>query len=191
MVKPSQVVALNGFEDTLRIFDATPWEDRPLGDPSHWPPPLRTVVAILQNTRHPSFCTWGPEHSLLFNRAPSDLSIHIIEDSQDVAELLRLILVHKGHQVHLAIDGPSGIESARTLGPDVILCDIGLPKMDGYQVAQAIRQDPQITPRSLIALSGFARPEDRQRALAAGFDHHLAKPLNEDLLDQLLSELAE
>jgi two-component system CheB/CheR fusion protein len=73
----------------------------------------------------------------------------------------------------------------------VVLCDIGLPGMDGYDVARAVRQDPALRSTFLVALSGYALPEDLERAAAAGFQHHLAKPPSVDTLERVLSELWE
>jgi signal transduction histidine kinase len=100
----------------------------------------------------------------------------VIEDNLDAAESLRDVLALQGHKVHLALDGPTGLTLAHELRPDVVLCDIGLPGMDGYEVARAIREDPELRSTYLVALSGYARPEDRHRAVAAGFDRHIAKP---------------
>jgi CheY-like chemotaxis protein len=89
--------------------------------------------------------------------------------------------------VRIARDGTSGIALARQLRPDVILCDIGLPDLDGFEVARAIRSDEALRSTRLIALSGYAQPEDRQRAQETGFDAHIAKPPD---LDELVKVLA-
>ncbi len=107
---------------------------------------------------------------------PSSRRILIIEDNVDSAESLRLLLEYSGHEVVTAYNGPDGIARAAEFDPDVVLCDIGLPGMDGYEVARAFRSDPQLRRARLVALSGYALPEDRQRAEEAGFDRHLAKP---------------
>jgi two-component system CheB/CheR fusion protein len=89
--------------------------------------------------------------------------------------------------VHVARDGRSGLRLARELRPDVVLCDIGLPDLDGYAVARAIRGDAAARPPRLIALSGYAQPEDRQRAFEAGFDAHVPKPPDVDVLLEALA----
>ena len=111
----------------------------------------------------------------------------IIEDNVDAAELLRDLLQLGDHTVALAFSGPDGLDCARSFRPDVVLCDIGLPTMDGYAVAAAIRADPELADTCLIALSGYAQPEDIRRATTTGFDHHVAKPPDLDRLEAILS----
>jgi len=111
----------------------------------------------------------------------------IIEDNLDAAQTLAQVLAFSGHSTRIAHDGRSGIALARELKPDLILCDIGLPDVDGYEVARALRADGDFPTTRLVALSGYAQPEDRQRAKEAGFDDHLAKPPPLDLLNALLA----
>jgi signal transduction histidine kinase/CheY-like chemotaxis protein len=106
------------------------------------------------------------------------LQILVVEDNQDAAESLRLFLELYGYQVSLAYTGPDGVEAAKTVRPDVILCDIGLPGMDGFQVASALRRTPETATVRLIAVTGYGQEEDRRRALEAGFDVHLVKPVD-------------
>jgi two-component system CheB/CheR fusion protein len=113
----------------------------------------------------------------------------IIEDNLDAAESLREALELGAHEVAVAYSGLDGLDRARSFHPDVVLCDIGLPGMDGYDVARAVRQDPALQSTLLVALSGYALPEDLERAAAAGFQHHLAKPPSVDSLERVLSEL--
>ena len=107
---------------------------------------------------------------------PRPRRILVIEDNVDAAESLRDVLEMEGHTVEVAHDGPRGLEKGRELRPDVVVCDIGLPGMDGYQVARALRDDPALRGGFLIALTGYALPEDQRRATDAGFDAHLCKP---------------
>lgn len=102
----------------------------------------------------------------------------VIEDNVDAADSLRDVLELVGHTVAVAYDGHDGIARAREFCPDIVFCDIGLPGTDGYQVARTLRADPGLAHTCLIALSGYALPEDVHRAVAAGFDRHLAKPPN-------------
>jgi two-component system CheB/CheR fusion protein len=125
---------------------------------------------------------------------PIDLSprarrVLVIEDQADAAQSLREALELCGHQVQVADNGPSGLTEARAFRPEVVLCDIGLPGMDGYEVARAFRADGALKDIFLVALSGYALPEDLQRAAEAGFDRHLAKPPCLDTLVELLSSL--
>jgi PAS domain S-box-containing protein len=113
----------------------------------------------------------------------------IIEDNIDAAESLKEALALDAHHVEVAYDGPTGLEKARECAPEVVLCDIGLPGMDGYEVARAFRADAALRESSLVALTGYALAEDRQRALDAGFDGHLAKPPDLGALERLMAEL--
>lgn len=113
--------------------------------------------------------------------------ILVIEDNTDAADTLREILEMEGHTVEVAYCGAEGVEKARELDPDVVLCDIGLPDMDGHAVARALRRAPRGSGVLLVALSGFTRPQDIERALSAGFDQHLAKPPDLDALERLLA----
>jgi PAS domain S-box-containing protein len=123
-------------------------------------------------------------------RDPKSLRVLIVEDNRDAAESLRLLLELGGHRVRVGHAGPAGLEAAREFRPDVVLCDIGLPGgMDGYAVARAFRADPGQAGTALVALSGYGREEDRRRACEAGFDHHLTKPVDPEVLDRLLATL--
>jgi two-component system CheB/CheR fusion protein len=114
--------------------------------------------------------------------APDDASarsrrrVLIIEDDTDVADGLKAALEIDAHDVTLVHSGAEGIEHARSAHPDVVLCDIGLPGMNGYEVARAFRADAGLSSTFLVALSGYAQADDIERARAAGFDEHLAKP---------------
>jgi signal transduction histidine kinase/ActR/RegA family two-component response regulator len=99
----------------------------------------------------------------------------LVEDNADARSMLRRILEMEGHQVHEAGDGETGLEEAMRLRPDVALIDVGLPGLDGYEVARAIRRRAGSAIR-LVALTGYGQPEDRRHALAVGFDAHLVKP---------------
>ena len=112
----------------------------------------------------------------------------IIEDNIDAAQSLREALEFGEHLVEIAHDGPEGLTKARQFRPEVVLCDIGLPGMDGYGVARALRADEGLKHVFLVALSGYALPEDLQRAWAAGFDEHVAKPPSLERLEDLLRE---
>jgi two-component system CheB/CheR fusion protein len=114
--------------------------------------------------------------------------IVVIEDNIDAADTLKDALAFYGHDVRVAYDGAAGLDLARTFQPEVVLCDIGLPGLDGYAVARAFRGDDTLKLTYLVALSGYARPEDLQRASEAGFDRHVAKPPSLETLDRFLSE---
>jgi two-component system, sensor histidine kinase len=112
----------------------------------------------------------------------------LIEDNADAREALRVLLELDGYDVEVAADGPQGIEVARAKTPAVALVDIGLPGIDGYEVARRLRALPG--PRSfLVALTGYSDPDDRRRAEEAGFDAHVVKPVDPDELTRLLARL--
>jgi CheY-like chemotaxis protein len=112
----------------------------------------------------------------------------VVEDHEDAAESLALLLRLVGHEVEVAFDAGEGLDKARRFRPEVVLCDIGLPgAMDGYDLAEAFRADPQMRSAYLIALTGYGQEEDRRRALEAGFDAHLTKPADLDELRRLLA----
>ncbi len=110
----------------------------------------------------------------------------VVEDGPDAAEMLAEVLALEGWEVHVACDGRTGLALVRDVRPDVVLCDIGLPDVNGYDVARALRADASLRGIRLVALSGYAQREDLERALAAGFDAHLAKPARLEALEAAL-----
>jgi two-component system CheB/CheR fusion protein len=100
----------------------------------------------------------------------------LIEDNVDAAQSLAEILELSGHRVRLAYDGTTGIRMAVELKPEVVLCDIGLPDVNGYEVARTLRADQLLRSTRLIAVTGYAQYSDKQKAAEAGFDAHLTKP---------------
>jgi signal transduction histidine kinase len=114
----------------------------------------------------------------------------IIEDSPDAREMLRMMLELAGHDVYDASDGVRGLELLDEVRPDVGIIDIGLPIMDGYQVAQRIRRQPHGRGMLLLALTGYGSSEESNRSSEHGFDYHLVKPVDPDYLSRLISESA-
>jgi signal transduction histidine kinase/DNA-binding response OmpR family regulator len=104
--------------------------------------------------------------------------ILLVEDNDDSREMLRTLLSLRGHEVYEATDGPSGIKLAYTVHPDLAFIDIGLPGCDGYEVARTLRASTEARDVPLIALTGYGQPHDRRRALEAGFDTHIVKPID-------------
>jgi CheY-like chemotaxis protein len=126
-------------------------------------------------------------------RRPADdrsRKVHINEDNLDAAETLAEILELDGYRVQLASDGKTGISLAQEVKPDVVLCDIGLPDLSGYEVARALRANDALRATRLIAVTGYTQPEDRRRAKEAGFDFHLPKPPPLEMLSELLEDTA-
>ena len=115
-------------------------------------------------------------------------SILIVEDNADAREAMRMLLELDGHLVMAAAEGAEALELARSKDPDVALVDIGLPGIDGYEVARRIRAGGERRPL-LIALTGYGQPEDRRRAAEAGFDSLLVKPVDPSGLSSLLATL--
>lgn len=118
------------------------------------------------------------------------IRILLIEDNQDAAETLHDLLELSGHTVEIAFSGPAGVKVAEQFHPDVVLCDIGLPGMDGYEVARLLRGNPETAGTRLIAVTGYGQDEDRARAREAGFDLHLTKPVEPSHLERILREPA-
>jgi PAS domain S-box-containing protein len=115
--------------------------------------------------------------------------ILVIEDNPVAARSLRMFLTEIGHTAEVAHTGPEGIEAARRSPPEVVLCDIGLPGLDGYEVARTLRREPRLHRVCLIAVTGYGQDEDQRRALEAGFDIHMTKPVNLDDLERILANL--
>jgi two-component system CheB/CheR fusion protein len=113
--------------------------------------------------------------------------ILIVEDSVGAAAALAELLELEGHQVWVAHDGAAALAAALSCRPEVVLCDIGLPGMDGYEVARRLRQELHLEDTLLIALTGYGQEEDRRRSQAAGFAHHLVKPVDVATLAALLA----
>lgn len=111
----------------------------------------------------------------------------IVDDSPDARESLRLLLELAGHEVETAEDGTTGLAKLRRFRPDVALIDLALPGMDGYTVARMARQSSEARGIKLVALTGYGGAEDRDEALAAGFDVHLTKPVDPDRLEDLVA----
>ncbi|WP_229466283.1 ATP-binding response regulator [Pseudoduganella plicata] len=111
----------------------------------------------------------------------------LIEDNVDVCDTLRSFLMLDSHDVTAAYDGPSGLALAQGGGFDVLICDIGLPGLDGLEVIRRLRADETGAPLFAVALSGYGQAEDRARALAAGFDEYLVKPVRPDALLALIA----
>jgi CheY-like chemotaxis protein len=118
----------------------------------------------------------------------------LIEDDLEQAEALKEALSETLHMtdgsVEVAVSGMEGIEKARQLRPDVVLCDIGLPDIQGDEVARRLRADPELKSIPLLALSAHALPEDREQSIRAGFDEHLTKPPSFEMLEKQIAEAA-
>ena len=112
--------------------------------------------------------------------------ILVVDDNHDSADTLSMLLQLTGHQTRLAFDGVEAVEAAKSFRPDVVLMDIGMPKLNGFEAARQIRQEPWSKGMVLVALTGWGQDEDRNRTAEAGFDGHLVKPVEFDTLTKLL-----
>lgn len=122
--------------------------------------------------------------------AAVDVPVHrilIIDDNTDASEALALLLTGEGHEVQTCSDGVQGIDAAATFRPDVVLLDIGLPGMDGYEVARRLRASDVARQALLIAVTGYGQPSDRRRSAEAGFSYHMVKPVEPAALIQILA----
>jgi PAS domain S-box-containing protein len=114
--------------------------------------------------------------------------ILVVDDNPDAADALALNLGATGHQVRVVSDGPAALDMAREFKPEVVLLDLGLPGMDGYEVGRRLKAEPGLGSFVLIAITGYGREEDRHRTQAAGFDHHLVKPVTAEAILAVLNQ---
>ncbi len=129
---------------------------------------------------------WGAEKEKS-NVAEGTRTVLVVDDDHDNAEMMKLLLETHGCRVAVAYDGATSIDLAQEFDPDLVLCDLKLDgDMDGFDVASRFRRDPRLGRAMLVAVSGYARPEDRASALAAGFDEHLPKPVDLDKLRRVI-----
>lgn len=115
--------------------------------------------------------------------------ILIVDDNADAADSLAMLLQLSEHETVTAYSGPEALEVARRVRPDAVFLDIGLPGMDGYEVAKAMRAEPSLAAVALVALTGWGSDNDQQRAMQSGFDHHLTKPVAFDRVNEVLEQL--
>jgi CheY-like chemotaxis protein/two-component sensor histidine kinase len=142
------------------------------------------LPAVLASPQCPQPQAEGPAHM-----SPPSLRILIVDDNRDAADSLAMLLRAGGNDIRTAYDGLEAVEVASEFRPEVVLLDIGLPKIDGHEVAQRIRREPWGRQMCLIAVTGWSDETDRARSRAVGFDHHLVKPLDTGHLAQLLGSV--
>ena len=119
------------------------------------------------------------------------LRVLVVDDSEDTAETMGTLLEMAGHTIQVAHSGPAALEAAAAFRPEVILLDIGLPGLDGFQVAQRLREDPTLKDVTLIAASGYGQQEDLRRSKEVGIDRHLVKPVDPRELQEILAAVGE
>jgi PAS domain S-box-containing protein len=123
-------------------------------------------------------------------QAPDALRVMVVDDNVDAAQMLAALLEVQGHAVCVEYDAKGALERARRECPDVLLLDIGLPDMDGYELARALRAQPESADATLVALTGYGQSQDRKEAEQAGFDRYLVKPADMDQVNEVLAEAA-
>jgi CheY-like chemotaxis protein len=138
--------------------------------PTAAPPPTAPKEAAVPN---------GPSQRVL-----------VVDDNQDAARSLAMLLKATGHDVRTAYDGPTALEMAAGFHPTAVLLDIGLPGLDGYEVAKRLRLQPLLENMILIALTGYGNESDHRRSKEAGFDHHLVKPIEFSKVQGILATVA-
>jgi DNA-binding response OmpR family regulator len=111
----------------------------------------------------------------------------VVDDNADAATMLKLLLEMKGHEVRTAHDASTALAEAHQYRPDIMLLDIGLPGMNGFEVARRLRSQPDLTGLVLVALTGYGQENDRRLSREVGFDHHLVKPVDITALDAILA----
>ncbi len=130
-----------------------------------------------------------PSNDLARRQGPQ-LRVLVADDNHDNAETCAMLLRLRGHEVHTAYSGGAALELAQRVRPQVLLLDIGMPEMNGYELSRKIRAAPWGNSMLLIAITGWGQEEDKERAIAAGFDHHLTKPIEPARLDAMLEDSA-
>ena len=129
----------------------------------------------------------APEPGASAGGAAEPLRVLVADDNADSAESLALLLQMMGHEVRTELDGARAVETAQAFQPQVVLLDLGMPQLNGYEAARRIRALPGGDQVVLIAQTGWSQPEDRQRSRDAGFDHHVVKPIPAGALEKLLA----
>jgi CheY-like chemotaxis protein len=123
--------------------------------------------------------------------ASGSCRVLLVDDHIDTVESFAFLIKSWGHDVRVAHDGPRALEQARQHRPDVVLLDLAMPGMDGYELARRLREEVGLSEAALIAISGYGQAEYRQRSQKAGMSHHLLKPVDPSFLRDLLAELRE
>ena len=120
---------------------------------------------------------------------PARRRLLVVDDNHDAAESMSMLLEMWGHEVAYAYDGPSALRTAQLWSPHAVFLDIGLPGMDGYEVAERLRELPQARDAVLIAITGYGQEDDRRRSRRSGIEHHLVKPVAPETLRTLVDSL--
>jgi CheY-like chemotaxis protein len=139
----------------------------------------------------PGFVAVEPEAAVVRPAATAGVKVLIVDDNEDALALLGEALALSGYETHTATDAASAIARAQTLRPQVALLDIGLPVMDGYDLARQLRRTSGLEKLRLVAITGYGQAADRERARSAGFDEHLVKPISVDDVQRVVERLLD
>jgi CheY-like chemotaxis protein len=131
----------------------------------------------------------GSEHVIPFRRPDAKRRILVVDDNRDNADSLAMLLTLDGNETHVANDGEEAVAAALRLQPDAVLLDLGLPKINGYEACRLIRAQSGGHKLAIYAITGWGQESDRQKSREAGFDGHLVKPVDHDVLTRLLASL--
>jgi CheY-like chemotaxis protein len=132
-----------------------------------------------------------PQPTKIVEPTGGALRVLVVDDNLDAANVLKLLVEEAGHLVRMAHTGPTALAAAVDFRPDVMLLDIGLPELDGFEVAKRIRQEPRLHDTVLVAVTGYRPAADRQRMQEAEFDHYLVKPADFEKVREILAAVTE
>jgi CheY-like chemotaxis protein len=121
--------------------------------------------------------------------APAARQVLVVDDNRDGAQTLAMLLRYAGHQVKVALNGPQALQIAQEQKPSVVLLDLAMPGMDGFQVVRALRERPETKDALIIAVSGYGNLDDRERCLSAGFNQHLLKPVKKEQVLEIIKAM--
>ncbi|XXX46314.1 GNAT family N-acetyltransferase [Sorangium sp. So ce119] len=148
------------------------------------------VVQLPRAARPVAHATRGAPAGRIPERTADRLRVLVVDDNQDSAESMAMLLQRMGHEAHAVFDGPSALDLATQLKPDLVLLDIGMPGMTGHEVARALRGIPGLAGLSLFAMTGYGQEADRRSTQEAGFDEHLVKPISVEVLRRHVTSIA-
>jgi PAS domain S-box-containing protein len=148
-----------------------------------------TMIVRLPRADAPSPDSERPDPTVTPRSRGATRRVLVVDDNPDGAELLREVLTQVGHEVKTAADAPSALQLVQSFAPDIAFLDIGLPVMDGYELARQLRRVADLATTPLVAVTGYAQSDDRRRALASGFTEHLSKPLVPDRVIECIERL--
>lgn len=114
----------------------------------------------------------------------------VVDDNHDSADTVTMLLRRSGHEVRVAYSGEEALEKGPEFRPNIVLLDLGLPEMDGYEIARRLRQNPQLKNSRFVALSGYGQDSDRERSRREGFDAHMVKPASFEKLEEVLRRIS-